>query len=139
MKKLLLSTVLVLSTSAFAEESLITPADLSDADLNKMYEHHMNYNRCMMQARLSTSSSGQQVQMEANKILESCEPHLEELKTHLLDKNVNEGLAIGMTKKMRSRGARDLMTKGMNQMAQQASAVINAEEIKAQEQQAEQK
>jgi hypothetical protein len=32
---------------------------------------------------------------------------------------------------MRSRAARELMTKSMNNMAAQASAVINAEKIKA--------
>jgi hypothetical protein len=132
MKSLLLPVALLLSSSALlAEESLITPADLPEEAQNVTFEHHMNYNRCMMQTRLQTSATGQNVKQEANSILLGCESHLEELKAHLLSYNVNEPLVIGMTKKMRSRAARELMTKSMNQMAQQAAAVVKAEEIKA--------
>lgn len=122
---------LLLVGNAVADEHMITPADMSDEAQSTMHEMSMNYNKCMMQSRLNANNSGQQVQQAANDILTKCETHLEQLKTHLISNHVNEPLAIGMTKKMRSRGARELMTKGMNNMAAQASAVVNAEKIKA--------
>ncbi len=128
-KKLALFTALILSTSVMADESYKTPGDMSPDAQNKMYDFTMSYNKCMMQSRLDASSGGQGVQVSANDVLNKCETHLDELKAHLIDNGVFEPLAIGVTKKMRSRGARELMTKGMNQMAAQASAAANAEKM----------
>jgi hypothetical protein len=131
MKTLLLPIAFLMASTVYAEENLTTPADLPEVEQNKIFEFHTEYNRCMMNSRLESSSSGQNVKEQANKILVGCEQHLDGLKELLLSNNVNENLAIGMTKKMRSRAARQLMTKSMNQMAQQAQAVIKAEQIKA--------
>ncbi len=133
MKTLLLPIALLMTSGVFAEENLTTPADLPEAEQNKIFEYHTEYNRCMMNSRLEASTSGQNVKEQANKILLGCEAHLEGLKDLLIANNVNEGLAIGMTKKMRSRAARQLMTKSMNQMAQQAAAVVKAEQMKAEQ------
>lgn len=133
MKTLLLPIALLMTSTVFAEENLTTPADLSEAEQNKIFEYHTEYNRCMMNARLEKSASGQNVKEQANKILLGCESHLDDLKDLLISNNVNEGLAVGMTKKMRSRAARQLMTKSMNQMAQQAAAVVKAEQMKAEQ------
>jgi phage baseplate assembly protein gpV len=127
-KKLALLSTLLLSTNVMAEEYK-TPSDMSEEAQTKMYDFTMSYNKCMMQSRLDASSGGQAVQKSANDILTKCETHLDQLKTHLINNDVFEPLAIGVTKKMRSRGARELMTKGMNQMAAQASAVANAEKM----------
>jgi hypothetical protein len=113
------------------EESLLTPADISEEAQAKMYQIIFDYNKCMMLGRLDANQNGQSVQQAANKIMDSCESHMEGLKNHLLANQVNESLVIGMTKKMRSRAARKLMTQGMNQMAAQAAAAANAEEAKA--------
>ncbi|MDF1588042.1 MAG: hypothetical protein P1P93_02645 [Gammaproteobacteria bacterium] len=133
MKKILMLVALTTSLSAVAEESLITPADMSDDAQHKMFEISMDYNKCMMQSRLDASAQQRQVQEAANEILNKCETHLDELNELLTANNVNHDLVVGMTKKLRSRGARELMTKSMNNMAAQASAVINAEKIKAEE------
>lgn len=133
MKKTLLLVALTTSLSAVAEQSLITPGDMSDDAQHKMFEISMDYNKCMMQSRLDASAQQRQVQEAANEILNKCETHLDELNELLTANNVNHDLVIGMTKKLRSRGARELMTKSMNNMAAQASAVINAEKIKAEE------
>ncbi|MDT8370667.1 MAG: hypothetical protein RQ783_01590 [Gammaproteobacteria bacterium] len=133
MKKILMLVALTTSLSAVAEESLITPADMSDDAQHKMFEISMDYNKCMMQSRLDASAQQRQVQEAANEILNKCETHLDELNELLTANNVNHDLVVGITKKLRSRGARELMTKSMNNMAAQASAVINAEKIKAEE------
>jgi hypothetical protein len=116
-----------------SEASLRTPADIPEEAQNKMYQIIFDYNKCMMLGRLDANQSGQSVQQAANDIMSSCESHMDSLKTHLLDNKVNESLVIGMTKKMRSRAARKLMTQGMNQMAAQAAAVESAEKMKATE------
>lgn len=133
MKKILMLVALTTSLSAVAEETLITPGDMSEDAQHKMFEISMDYNKCMMQSRLDASTQQRQVQEAANEILTKCETHLDELNELLTANNVNHDLVIGMTKKLRSRGARELMTKSMNNMAAQASAVINAEKIKAKE------
>ncbi|MBE0439283.1 MAG: hypothetical protein IBX57_05815 [Gammaproteobacteria bacterium] len=133
MKKILLLVALTTSLSAVAEENLITPADMSDDAQHKMFEISMDYNKCMMQLRLDASAQQRQVQEAANEILTKCETHLDQLNELLTANNVNHDLVVSMTKKLRSRGARELMTKSMNNMAAQASAVINAEKIKAEE------
>jgi hypothetical protein len=134
MKKTIFAVISLLASSVvFAEESMITPADLSDEAMATTNNHIMGYNRCMMNARLSSSNTGQQVQQAADDILANCETHLDQLKAHLLAHNVNEGLAMGMGKTLRSRAARQLMTRGMNQMAAQAAAVVAAEEMKAEQ------
>lgn len=131
MKKTLIILALTTSLSAVAEEAMITPYDMSDDAQHKMFEISMDYNKCMMQSRLDASAQQRQVQEAANEILNKCETHLDELNALLTENNVNHDLVIGMTKKLRSRGARELMTKSMNNMAAQASAVVNAEKIKA--------
>ncbi|MBL1320895.1 MAG: hypothetical protein COA63_007515 [Methylophaga sp.] len=115
------------------EESLITPGDLPEEAQKVMYQTIFDYNQCMMASRLKANQNGQSVQQAANEIMSSCETHMDELKTHLLANNVNEALVMGMTKSMRGRAARKLMTQGMNQMAAQAMAVENAEKMKAAE------
>lgn len=109
-----------------------TPADMSEEAQAEMYDFIMEYNQCMMKGRLEATTQPQQVQQAANDILMKCDEVLEQLKTHLLANDVNESLVIGMTHKMRSRGARNLMTKAMNNMAAQAAAVENAEQMNAQ-------
>ncbi|MFW5427487.1 MAG: hypothetical protein ACKE8G_04815 [Methylophagaceae bacterium] len=118
-------------TASTADESLITPADISEEAQNVMYQTIFDYNQCMMASRLTSTQDGQSVQQAANDIMSSCETHMDDLAAHLLSYNVNESLVIGMGKKMRSRAARKLMTGGMNQMAAQASAVENAEKMQA--------
>jgi len=113
------------------EQSLITPADISEEAQNVMYQTIFEYNQCMMLSSLNASQQIQQVQQTADDIMSSCETHMDSLEAHLLAHNVNESLVIGMTKKMRSRAARKLMTQGMNQMAAQAAASANAEQMQA--------
>lgn len=116
-------------TTSAVDESLITPADISEEAQAEMYNFIMEYNQCMMKGRLEATTHPQQVQQAANDILMKCDEVLEQLKTHLLANNVNEALVIGMTNKMRSRGARNLMTKAMNNMAAQAVAAENAQKM----------
>ena len=61
-----------------------------------------------------------------------CENHLDELKTHLTSNGVESSLVEGMAKSMRSKAARQLMTKTMNNYAAQAAAMANAEKLKEQ-------
>lgn len=133
MKQLLMLAALATSFTAIAEESMLTPADMPEEDQHQMYGHIMEYNKCMMHSRLSASTERKEVQKTADDILKACETHLDDLKALLSADGVNEALAMGMTKKLRSKAARDLMTKSMNNMAAQASAVINAEKIKAEQ------
>jgi uncharacterized protein YcfL len=125
------ATEVVAETTSAGDESLITPADISEEAQKQMYQFIFDYNQCMMATRLTTTQQSQQVQQTANDIMTSCESHMEALEAHLLANNVNESLVIGMTKKMRSRAARKLMTQSMNQMAAQAAAAANAEKMQA--------
>lgn len=111
--------------------NLNTPADMSEEAQAEMYNFIMEYNKCMMQGRLEATTQQQQMQQAANDILMKCDAHLEQLKVHLLANDVNEPLAIGMVNKMRSRGARKLMTKAMNNMVAQAAAAENAQKMEA--------
>ena len=121
----------VAETMTDDEESLLTPADMSEEEQTKMYQTIFDYNQCMMTKRLKFTQQGQSAQQTANDIMSSCQTHMDSLETHLLANNVNKSLVIGMTKKMRSRAARKLMTQGMNQMAAQAAAAANAESMQA--------
>lgn len=118
-------------TTSDSEEALISPADMSEDAQNVMYQIIFDYNQCMMSNRLKFTQQGQSAQQTGNEIMASCETHMDSLQTHLLANDVNESLVIGMTKKMRSRAARQLMTQGMNQMAAQAAAAANADQMEA--------
>jgi N-methylhydantoinase B/oxoprolinase/acetone carboxylase alpha subunit len=131
MKKYLLLLLMGVSVNTLADDSLITPGDMPEEAQNTMFNISMDYNKCMMQSRLEASTQQRAVQEAADGILQKCETHLDDMKALLSSNHVNEELVVGMTKKMRSRAARELMTKSMNNMAAQASAVINAEKIKA--------
>lgn len=120
-----------IESATIAVENLITPADISEEAQATMYQTIFDYNQCMQTSRLVSIQQGNSAQQAANDIMSSCETHMDSLEAHLLANNVNQSLVIGMTKKMRSRAARKLMTQGMNQMAAQAMAVENAEQIKA--------
>ena len=127
------STAVEATVSSEAEESLITPGDLPEEAQNVMYQTIFDYNQCMMASRLTSTQNGQAVQQAADAIMASCETHMDDLEAHLLANNVNEALVMGMTKSMRGRAARKLMTQGMNQMAAQAMAAERAEQMKAAE------
>ncbi len=115
------------------DESLITPDDLSEEAQDMMYRMLFDYNKCMLTTRLEAAQQRQQIRESANAILALCEPYMESLKAHLLAHNVNKPLVIGLTKKSRSKAARQLMTQGMNPLAAQASVVINTENMEAEE------
>jgi hypothetical protein len=125
--------VIETEASSEAEESLITPGDLPEEAQKVMYQTIFDYNQCMMASRLASTQNGQAVQQAANDIMASCETHMDDLEAHLLANNVNEALVMGMTKSMRGRAARKLMTQGMNQMAAQAMAAESAKQMKAAE------
>ncbi|MCX4188268.1 hypothetical protein [Methylophaga sp. OBS4] len=131
MNKYLVSAILLAaSTQVFAESDLVTPADMSAEAQNQMYNLITEYNGCMMQSRLQTSQDGKQAQQAAQNILQSCESHLDDLKVHLTDNQVETSLVEGMAKTLRSRAARQLMTRTMNNLAAQAAAMQNAEQLK---------
>lgn len=129
MKKLLISSsvALMLSFPVMAEEdNTRTMADLSDEAMTQLNTLFTEYSRCMQQTQLNANSSSQQAQQNADDILQVCDTHLDTVKTLMIDNNISEGLAIGMTKSMRSRSARQLMARSMNSMAAQAAAMENA-------------
>lgn len=129
MKKLLISSTvaLMLSLPVMAEENTRTMADLPDEAMVQLTTLFTDYNKCMMESQLEASRNSQQAQQNADDILQACESHLEAVKTLMVDNDISEGLATGMTKNMRSRAARQLMARSMNTMAAQAAAMENAE------------
>lgn len=129
MKKFLISSsvALMFSLPVFAEENLKTMGDLSDEQMVELNTLFTDYNKCMMQTRLKASQNSQQAQQNADDILQNCETHLESVKTLMIDNGISEGLAMGATKNMRSRAARQLMARSMNNMAAQAAAMENSQ------------
>lgn len=121
------AAMLSLSAVAVADHHNKTPGDLSESQLQQMSELVTAYNQCMMQGRLANSREGMVVQENANKILQACESDLDKFSAFLTKHDINEQLAMGMTKRMRSRAARQLMTNRMNNLAEQAQAAENAE------------
>lgn len=129
MRTLLFSAAIMAFSSAASAQDYITPADLSDEQSNEMYSILTQYNSCMMQSRLQAHpevNSGKDI---ANQIMQSCETHLDTLKLHLTESNVEPTLIEGMAKTMRSRAARKMMTQTMNNLAAQAQAAGNAEKM----------
>ncbi len=111
---------------------MLTPGDMPQEAINEMTNNITAYNKCMMESRLKTSKSGKDATQNADEILQSCEPRLDELKQLLTDNNVNPGLTEGMARNLRSKAARQLMGQAMNNMAAQAAAMENAEKNKQQ-------
>lgn len=130
MSKIVFSAAILAFSSMAMAQDYITPADLSVEQSNEMYSMITQYNSCMMQSRLQAHPEITSGQAAANQIMESCEPHLDKLKLHLTDNNVEPSLVEGMAKTMRSRAARKMMTQTMNNMAAQAQAAGNAEKMK---------
>lgn len=128
MKKLLISSsvALMFSFSAVAEENTRTIGDLPDEAMTQLNTLFIDYNSCMMESQLEATTSGQQAQQNADDILQACETHLEAVNALMIENDISEGLASGMTKNMRSRAARQLMTRSMNSMAAQAAAMENS-------------
>ncbi len=115
------------------DASLITPADIPQEAQVALYRTIFVYNQCMMTGRLNANQQGQHVQQAANEIMNLCEAHIESVELLLTENKVTEGLVVGMTKKLRSRAARKLMTQSMNAMQAQAMAVENVEQMKAEQ------
>lgn len=124
---LLTGSLIFFCSNAMAEESMLTPGDMPEEAINEMTNHITAYNKCMMESRLRSNQNGKDATQNADEILQSCEPTLEELKQLLADNNVNPGLTEGMARKLRSKAARQLMGQAMNNMAAQAAAMENAE------------
>lgn len=127
MKSIVFTAALMTVSSLAVAKDYVTPADLSADASDKMYTILTQYNSCMMQSRLKPMEEVKSGQDLANKIMQGCETHLDELKVHLTDNDVEPALVEGMAKKMRSRAARKLMTDTMNNLAAQANAAGNAE------------
>jgi Zn-finger domain-containing protein len=127
MKSIVFTAALMTVSSLAVAKDYVTPADLSADASDKMYTILTQYNSCMMQSRLKPMEEVRSGQDLANKIMQGCETHLDELKVHLTDNDVEPALVEGMAKKMRSRAARKLMTDTMNNLAAQANAAGNAE------------
>lgn len=130
MSKTIFSAALLAFSSVTLAQDYVTPADMSDEAYNQMYGFITEYNSCMMQSRLQAHPEVQSGEDAANQIMQNCETHLDELKLHLSENNVEPSLVEGMAKTMRSRAARKMMTQTMNNMAAQAQAAGNAESMK---------
>jgi len=113
------------ASSEAEEVNIIAPSDMPEAAQTEMYNHIMEYNKCMMQNRLEYHQQGIRAENVADKTLTACEPHLDELKETLTVNNVNSDLRDGMIKTMRQRAARKLMSTIMQSLAGQASAAAN--------------
>lgn len=132
MKKFLISALLLSASSVVIAQEYVTPGDMSEEAQTKMFSILTDYNKCMMQGHLKFSHTAESPQKMAEDIMQSCESHLDELKEHLISNGVEKSLAEGMAKTMRSKAARQLMTKTMNNYAAQAAAMANAEKQKEQ-------
>ncbi|HSG92120.1 MAG TPA: hypothetical protein VK999_00310 [Methylotenera sp.] len=119
-----------LSAISFAEANKI-PADMPEEAQIAMSGHLTDYNKCMMQSRLSTSKNGKDAQQHADDIMTGCETHLDDLGALLAEHEVDAALTEGMKKTMRSRAARQLMARTMNNLAAQAAASSNADKIES--------
>lgn len=132
MKKTFVSGAVALLMSlpmtGFAEANK-TPGDMPAEAQQAMSGHLMDYNKCMMESRLSTSKSGKDAQQHADEIMAGCETHLDSLGELLAANEVDANLTEGMKKSMRSRAARQLMARTMNNLAAQAAAASNADEM----------
>lgn len=126
MRKIFLVTMLMSISSVITANEPVTPADMPTAEQNKMYSIITDYNKCMMQSHLRHSQSGKNVQANAQEIMDGCESNIDSLKTLLTDNAVNPALVAGMAKSLRSKAARHLMARAMNNMAAQAAALDNA-------------
>ena len=122
----------IFSTLAIAEESILTPWDMPQEAINEMTSNITAYNKCMMESRLNASKTGNSATQNADDILQSCEPKLDELNEVLTANNVNPGLTEGMARSLRSKAARQLMGQTMNNLAAQAAAMENVEKSKKQ-------
>lgn len=120
----------IFSTFAFAEESILTPWEMPEEAINEMTSNITAYNKCMMESRLNANKTGKAATQNADDILQTCEPKLDELKELLTANDVNPGLTEGMTRSLRSKAARQLMGQAMNNMAAQAAALENVEKSK---------
>lgn len=129
---LAVGSLALFSTFAMAEESILTPWDMPQEAVNEMTTNITAYNKCMMQSRLNANKTGKDATQNADEILQSCEPKLDELKELLTANNVNPGLTEGMARSLRSKAARQLMGQAMNNMAAQAAAMENVEKSKQQ-------
>lgn len=136
MKKTFISVsaalLFTLPVIGFAEANKL-PADMPEKAQIAMSGHLTGYNKCMMQSRLSTSKSGKDAQQHADDIMTGCETHLDELGELLAEHEVDAALTEGMKKTMRSRAARQLMARTMNNLAAQAAAASNADKIESAE------
>ncbi|WP_438969871.1 hypothetical protein [Methylophaga sp.] len=137
MNKFLFSAALLAFSSMVTAEEYVTPADLTAEQSDEMYNIITEYNGCMMHGRLQPQKGATSGQDMASQLMQSCETHLDALKLHLTENNVEPSLVEGMAKKMRSRAARKMMTQTMNNLAAQAQAMGNAEKQQNQEQAAE--
>ena len=129
-KSIIILATLSLSVNAFAEDKIITPADLPQKTQDKMYSMITDYNKCMMKGALKTDRQQGDPRAKADEVLHSCESTLTVLKTFLNQNKVTPGLVDGFIMKMRSHGARMLLTHTMTNMAMQAAAADNAEKNK---------
>ncbi|GAB4289767.1 MAG: hypothetical protein Kow0083_02590 [Methylophaga sp.] len=130
MNKLLLSAALLTASGMVYAQDYVTPADLSEQASDKMYSILTEYNKCMMQSHLQSLPELESGQAAAEQIMQNCETHLDNLKAHLAENNVEPDLIEGMSKTMRSRAARQLMAKTMNNLAAQAQAASHADKMK---------
>lgn len=110
-------------------DSTKTAGDMPAEAQQAMTGHLTDYNKCMMESRLSASKTGQEAQQNADDIMASCETHLDALGELLAEHDVNANLTEGMKKSMRSRAARKLMARTMNNLAAQAAASANADNM----------
>ncbi|KKM98550.1 hypothetical protein LCGC14_1156820 [marine sediment metagenome] len=133
MNKCIISGLLLSVSSIAMAQDYITPADIPADAQQKMYSIITDYNKCMMNGRLNTSLAGNSTQQQAENIMNSCQSHLDDLDSHLNANKVEPSLVMGMTKRLRSKAARQLMAQTMNSYAAQASAMINADKMKEEE------
>lgn len=122
-------TEVMTASVAVETDNLVTPSDMSEEAQREMYSAIAEYNKCMLQNRLEYHQQGVQVANIADKTLQICEPHLDDLAAVLEKNNVNLGLKENMVKTMRSKAVRKLMAAVMQSMASQAAAAANAQAV----------
>ncbi|AFI84850.1 hypothetical protein Q7A_2034 [Methylophaga nitratireducenticrescens] len=124
---LVAGSLALFSTLATAEQSMLTPWDMPQNAIHQMTNNITAYNKCMMESRLNANKTSKAATQNADDILHSCDPKLDELKELLTANDVNPGLVEGMARSLRSKAARKLMGQAMNNMAAQAAALENVE------------
>lgn len=116
-KAVMYVALLIAVSSASAEQTYLTPGDMSDQDRTVMVETNLSYEQCLRKEGIAKLDEFADVRQAADAAMQSCDDSIAPLRTHFTERGFDPDFIRSLDHRVKSRSAKRFLPELMSAAA----------------------